>query len=287
MQPAIQTLALPGGRTTAVLLYPRQPNPDCPTLFWLPAMGVRADYYTPWAEALHGLGCNIALGELRGVGRSSVRASRREDFGYAEMLNEDIPATLECVSSAFPGAPLVLGGHSLGGQLSALYLALHPEAARGLFLVASGTPYHRMWPGTQGLKLLFFATVLRMITELRGHLPGHRVGFAGREARRIIREWHHLVLRGRFRLAGVEKDIEEHLALIRQPTLALSFSDDPFCPQEATAHLTGKLAASLTTHHHLHPRDMGADRFGHFHWVRHSPSLAPQFGTWLGGLIAL
>ena len=45
-----------------------------------------------------------------------------------------------------PQARWSIGGHSIGAQFAACYLALHPEAFRKLWLVASGSPYWRTFP---------------------------------------------------------------------------------------------------------------------------------------------
>src|SRR3546814_18879264 len=79
----------------------------------------------------------------RGIGSSDRRAGRRCDWGYRELLHDDLPAGMAALRERWPQARCWLGGHSLGGQLSLLFASLHPTEFAGLLLVASGSPYWR------------------------------------------------------------------------------------------------------------------------------------------------
>src|SRR5690606_15566220 len=123
--------------------------PAAPRLrvLWLPALGVSARHYLPLAEALAGRGAAVFLHEWRGAGSSNLRAGRDCDWGYRELLAEDIPASVAAMREALPGvATTRLGGHSLGGQLASCSIALQPGYAQGLWLVGSGAPYWRAFP---------------------------------------------------------------------------------------------------------------------------------------------
>jgi predicted alpha/beta hydrolase len=74
----------------------------------------------------------IALGvhEWRGTGAHPARPSRRHDWGYRELLVEDIPATRSALSAAHPGLPLLYGGHSIGAQFAVMAAALRRFIAR-------------------------------------------------------------------------------------------------------------------------------------------------------------
>ena len=59
-----------------------------PRLFWLPALGVTAQKYDAFGQALAAQGITLAVHEWRGNGSSSRRAKRGEDWGYRELLRE-------------------------------------------------------------------------------------------------------------------------------------------------------------------------------------------------------
>jgi len=114
------------GATSELTVYSpsKEPNSDSPLIMMHCALGVQASYYQPFAEDLTKLGYILAVAESRGVGKSSVRPSRKVDWGHYDMISKDIPTHLSRVRELFPTQPLYLLGHSLGGHLQLLYLAL-------------------------------------------------------------------------------------------------------------------------------------------------------------------
>jgi predicted alpha/beta hydrolase len=131
----IRLVALDGHRYQ---LLARIPDRAKRTLLWLPALGVAARHYLPLADALAARGIAVFVHEWRGHGSSSLRAGRNCDWGYRELLQCDLPASEAAMAEALPGVALTIGGHSLGGQLACCRLALDPQAAQALWLVASG-----------------------------------------------------------------------------------------------------------------------------------------------------
>ena len=70
-------VASPDGHRASLLA--RIPATPKTRLLWLPAMGVAARHYLPFAEALATRGIAVFLHEWRGNGSSSLRASRDHD----------------------------------------------------------------------------------------------------------------------------------------------------------------------------------------------------------------
>lgn len=272
-----------GDGASSELTVFRAPRADAkaPVLVCLPAMGVAASYYAPLAEALRGQGCHAVTADLRGIGSSSVRASRRADFGYHEVVELDLPAIVAAVRGALPASPIYLLGHSLGGQLACLFAATRPEAVAGLVLIASCSVYHRGWRFPGNLVLLCFQQLARIAALAIGHFPGGRVGFGGREARRLMGDWARQGLTGRYRVAGSKRDFEALLARLELPILAISFTDDPYCTRAAVDYLLAKMPAADATHRHRSPSELGAAKLGHFSWVKQAELLLPSIHEWL------
>lgn len=126
--------------------YEEPGDPQAPMLVIWPAMGVPARFYRPFATALREAGLAVVVADLRGTGASTPRASRRSGYGYAELAG-DVGAVLAEVAPVVATRPVVLLGHSLGGQACLLHLARAGDAARvdGLALVAVGLPYWRVY----------------------------------------------------------------------------------------------------------------------------------------------
>jgi predicted alpha/beta hydrolase len=202
-----------------------------------PALGVRASYYDGVALALARSGVTAVVMELRGQGTSSLRAGRGTDWGYEDHVRHDWPAAIAAVQEKFPGAPLYLFGHSLGGQLSALFMARNPTVASGLILVACGTNDHRSWPFPTRYKVLVQMELVAGLARALGYFPGHRVGFGDRQARQEMLDWAFNGRYGRFQPAGAAVDYEAALATLKTSVWAFSLEGDALAPRESTARL--------------------------------------------------
>jgi predicted alpha/beta hydrolase len=245
---------------------------------------VTADYYEPLALACASSGWHAITADLRGNGRSSVRPSRDTQFGYHEMVQYDWPAFVEAARKRFPSACLYLLGHSLGGQLSALYLSANPGAVDGLILVASCSVHFTGWGFPRSIGILAFTQTARLVSDILGYFPGKRIGFGGTESAKVIRDWAHEALTGRYRVVGSPHDFEALLKRIRLPVLAVSFDDDHFAPERAVRNLCNKMPGADLTHRHLIPKEIGAQEIGHFQWVKNSEPVIGEIEKWLSGM---
>src|SRR3990167_2436723 len=254
---------------------------DRAVLLCMPAMGVRASFYRPLAVQLALAGWHVVTADLRGVGESGVRVKQGAQFGYREMLEQDWPANLAAVCEQFPGLPVFLLGHSLGGQLNALFAAQRPQAVAGLIFSACGSVYFRGWPFPASLKILGQSQLLRGITEVVGYLPGDKVGFGGVEAKGLIRDWANVALTGRYCPAGSDFDYEAALGKLELPVLALSYTDDVFAPVSAPRWLLAKMPEAQVTHLELSPSDLGVSAVGHNGWVKNNGRVVQQIADWL------
>jgi predicted alpha/beta hydrolase len=247
----------------------------------LPAMGVRADYYAGLAQLLCREGFTVVLSDLRGIGRSSVRASARCDFGYREILELDLPALIEAVRQEFPHSDRVLLGHSLGGQLGALFLGAHPEAAKALILIASGSVYFKGWRFPRRLRVLAMALLLRLLGAMFGYVPGDKVGFAGTEAKRVVVDWSNNCFSGRHAVAGSAFDYEKAMRALVKPVLAISFAKDDLAPPRSVQNLLDKLPQCAVTAHPYAADHPGLERLGHFNWTKRIDVIVPVIAGWV------
>ncbi|MFL5349194.1 MAG: alpha/beta fold hydrolase [Hyalangium sp.] len=270
-----------GVESEAALFVREQGQPARAIIVCTPAMGVPARFYEPLAHELADRGLCAVTAELRGIGSSSVRVRRGVDFGYHELALRDLPAVISAARGVYPEAPVFVLGHSLGGQVSALYASAHPEAVRGLILVASGTPYFRNWRFPGNLGVLVGTQLMRGLSSVLGYYPGRRFGFGGTEARRLIREWTAFAARGRLRVTQSPHDTEARLQQFSRPLLAISFDDDPLAPRPAVDHLLSKMPRAELTRWHLRPSEVGVQALNHFQWAKRPAPVAELIGEWI------
>lgn len=242
--PEIIRLQRSEGTSFALQIYPAA-DATAPAILIQPAMGVKAGYYTPLASALREAGYNIAVAELRGHEEHGGRKPGRDyDFGYHELLTEDWPQAVAAVKARFPGAPFYLYGHSLGGQVSAIYAAHHPEQLDGLILTAVSSVHWKLWP----LPFWPYSQAAVLTAKLLGHFPGAAFKFAGREARSVIADWGRQARTGRFWFGRPERvDHDAVLATLTLPVLAISLQGDFFAPEHAMNDIVRRFPKAAVT----------------------------------------
>jgi len=256
-----------------------------PVLLCLPAMGVPARYYQPLLNALaQACGGPAYAAELRGQGESHERAERGADFGYREIVEDDLPRWLDHLSRRHPQRRIVLVGHSLGGQLAVVASASQADRLGGLVLMAAGTAHHRAWPTPHRLRARLTVSAIATIARLLPWYPGRRLGFGGNQPRRLMRDWSFNAHSGRYRLEGSTRDteaIEGALRRVTLPVLALNAADDPVAPPGARDELLALLPCARVTLGELVHAGAGNAWQRHFSWVRDPDDAAAEVAHWL------
>ena len=244
-------------------------------------MGVRASYYSTFARALQDAGITAITADWRGHGTSSVRPSRKIDFGY-ETLVEDLHELVQQVRTEVPAdLPFIVAGHSLGGQIASLCAAKYPQDLDGIALLASCLVYYRGWEGWQAQLVRLAGHLFYPLSRLLGYFPGNLIGFGGREARTVMYDWCYNLLYGSYRLAHSSFDYEAGLSRAQLPLLAISFVDDDFAPARAVLNLCDKFSSNpRLLHYHL---DLGltAKQNSHFHWAKEPVRVIAKLEHWL------
>lgn len=258
------------------------PGANAPLLVFAPAMGTWGRFYDRLGDALTEVGVSFVTCDWRGASSSNLRASRRTDWGYRELVEVDYHALYRAARAAAPEASAVwVGGHSLGGQVAALYAARDPEAAAGLMIIAAGSVHFRGWRGVAGARMLALTQSARVMSGVFGHFPGRRVGFAGRESRGVIRDWAACGRHGRFEPRGTDFDYEQGLANLVLPVRALGFAGDTLSPESSTRRLLGKLKRCEPVYRKLLAQDTGDVALDHFSWARTPDWAAAQVADWM------
>ncbi len=264
-----------GAESELILIAPEQPSMG---VLLLPAMGVPARNYRPFAEQLATAGFAVAVHEWRGIGSSSQRAGRHCDWNYRQLLQLDLPESFRHARQAWPNLRWLLAGHSLGGQLGSLSVGLDMDVD-GLVLLASGAPAWRSFPARQRWPLRCLFAVAPMIARLRGYFPGRRLGFGGNEARGVIADWARSGRSGNFVPAQVATDLELGMRRSQRPILAILYAEDAFAPAGSLQWLLGKFPQAPIERALLGAAELGT-RADHFAWMRAPQSTVHTLQAW-------
>lgn len=252
-----------------------------PLLVFLPALGTPARFYGRFAQAMADAGVSVCVPDWRGIGSSSIRAARHQDFSYRHKVEVDVPALLAELHLRRPATTLWVGGHSLGGQLAALVAAAHRTSVAGYVGIASGTVYIRCYPLRLRAGILALGALVTASRPLVGHFPGRRLGFGGREASGVMRDWLHTARSGRYELAGSTIDYEARLREFDRPALSLNFAGDSWAPAPIGRYLLDKMPKASSEHWRWHAADSGGQVLDHFSWARQPLLVAPRVAAWM------
>lgn len=267
------SLSIEAGDGHTWQLLGRIPSQPMSTLLWLPALGVAARHYLPLAEALAARGIAAFVHEWRGHGSSNVRAGHDQDWGYRELLEVDIPKSQRAIARCLPQVEKKLGGHSLGGQLACCRVAMDADAANGLWLVASGSPYWRAFPIPARYALPLGYRLLPWLAQRNGALPGRRIGFGGAEARGVMSDWAQTARSGRYGGKGIDMGLESALSTVTAELRGVLFTRDWLAPTSSLQFLASKMPLAPIRIHRLDSAALGA-RADHFAWMRRPERVA-------------
>lgn len=192
--------------------------PSVPLVLIAPAMAIGSGYYRLLVQAFEERGWQARALGRRGFEPDQPRASRRHDWTYGDEIGDLADAVAEARAER-PERPVLLVGHSLGGQIVTGHEATRGQSD-GVIMIGAGLPGHQHYR-YGGLPLLLMARgIVPLTTALFGHLPKPAFGAPG--ARSLMREWARMVATGRppFR-------VEEPL---QTPGLFISLEGDELSP---------------------------------------------------------
>ncbi len=259
---AAVTLLAEDGFPLAATRY-KAVGPARGTALIAPATGVHQRYYAPFATFLAAMGWDVLTWDWRGVADSRHGLPWTDPrFTMRAWGTEDLRAAIAWGSARTPDGPVVLVGHSFGGQ--AVGLAANGNRLDALVLVAAQHGWLGHWPWHLRPALRgFWHLAVPLLTTVFGRLPSSRIGLGMDLPREVAREWARWCRRpeGLGEWTG-------H-ATITAPILALSFADDLIAPRRAAEALLREYRGAVgARHEHIAPADVGCARIGHFGFFR-------------------
>ena len=250
------------------------------------AMGVRQDFYAPFAQWLAGQGWRVTTFDYRGSGASraagqSLRQVQADLFDWAR----DYEAVVDHAHAALAQRPLYLLGHSLGAQLPGLLRNQHKVS--GLLSVAAGSGYWREnAPQLKRTIWYFWLVLVPLATRLFGYFPGRKLRKVGDLPKGVMLQWRRWCLNPRYSVGAEGEPVRRQYAQARFPVLALSITDDELMTLRGTHSLVSLYENARSEVHRVAPADLDLRRIGHFGAFRSEQEtvLWPRLAQWLSGL---
>ena len=226
------------------------------------ATGVPKEFYRRYASHLARRGSVVLTYDYRGIGGSRPRSLR----GYRARMRDwgllDMTAALDELERRTHGAPLILLGHSIGGQLAGLIGGV--ERLQAVVSVASSVGY---WPWMKGSYRFTCAALwygwVPLTTTLLGYAPARAVGQGEDLPAGVVKEWSRWCRSPRY--FGDHLDPAE-LALfdrVRVPWLSLAFTDDPISNERTVPLLLAFYRNAPVESRMISPASVGLPAIGH------------------------
>jgi predicted alpha/beta hydrolase len=283
-----------------------------------PAMGVRKRYYEPFAAYLAGAGFAVLCFDYRGMGGSLPGRLRGFPARFRDWGERDLDGALAWLGERWPEAPLLVVGHSAGGQI--LGLARRIDRVGALLGVAAQSGHWRYWPGAwRWVIALFWYVGLPVLVALFGYLPMRLTTGGENVPAGVAREWARWGRRRDYVLSyarargpadpagatggalpagpggpGVAPGPDAAAGAtgtagaagydrFDRPLRAYGFTDDLLAPPGAVAQLLAFYPRARSELRVLAPADLGVAKIGHFDPFRERfrDSLWAEWRAWL------
>ena len=225
------------------------------------AMGVRQDFYAPVARFFAANGMAVLTFDYRGMGWSRREPLAKVEADVGVWASRDLNAMIAEARKPAPGAPLLVLGHSLGGQI----VGIAPDNAQvsAVVNVTAGSGFYRH-NDRMPLRVRFFWHVaVPLLTPLFGFFPGKALRMVGDLPRGVAYQWRRWCLHPDYLLSEGD-GARGAYARFAAPILSYSFEDDDILTRAAVDSLNAFYASAPITRRHVAPGEISAGRIGHF-----------------------
>jgi predicted alpha/beta hydrolase len=219
------------------------------TVLFANAMGVRQQFYAPFARFLAANGLHVVTFDY---------AVPHTDVTVTDWARRDIAEMLVEARAIAPRLPLFYMGHSLGGQL----VGVTPgnDAIAASLHITTGSGYYRFNHRRPMLVRVLWFVYMPLFTPLFGYFPGKMLRAVGDLPRGVTWQWRRWCLHPDYLLS--EPGAHESYADFRAPILSYSFEDDDLNTRNGVDFIHSSYPN--VTRRHVHPREVGQARIGHF-----------------------
>jgi len=251
-----------------VLLQPEQPRA---IVQFNAGTGAKKEFYRPFLEYLAQHGFTCCLWDYRGSGESAPSSLKGCSYRFQDYGVYDIPGVTRFLTSTFPDLPLLIVGHSAGGQQ--LGFSKDLSRIKGLLGYAVSVGYMGFMPWRYSWVSRYFFSIFSPISiALTGYVAAKRFGIMEDLPKNVVREWRDwcnvpdYFFNERFYGKTVPIGLFQEYPF---PVHVVWTNDDPISNKRSIPmfwkHVKSKKGISFQC---LDPQKLGADKIDHFGFFR-------------------
>lgn len=241
-----------------------------PVVIINPATSVRCRYYFRFAVFLFEQGFDVIAYDYRGIGESRPATLRGFGACWIDWGRLDFDAVLRHTKRSFPGQPIDVVAHSVGGFI--LGFAQSNHRIRRVVTVGAQYAYWRDYAAGTKLRMIAkWHVAMPLLTVLFGYFPGKKMGWLEDTPKGIVRDWifsrEHFedTWLGRASARYPDKHVlVQQFAAVTAPMLAVSVTDDEFGTIPAVERLLAYFSHSPRAHLRISPASIAEPAIGHF-----------------------
>jgi predicted alpha/beta hydrolase len=226
----------------------------------LPGIGVPQRVFRHVSAWLAARGARVVSIDYRGIDESLHADGAVATASLSHWATRDAVGALRFTRRLAGGGPVVLLGHSFGGQV--LGFSDEFRQLRAAILVGSqfGSPRH--WDTPARWKVaLYWHVLLPLAASIYEVIPGW-TGLGEPLPRGVGREWARWGRGADWLLSHVPEAAARYAAFDR-PLRAYAMSDDPIAPPRAVSALLQRFGGTAVERVELRPADFARERLGH------------------------
>ena len=227
------------------------------------ATGMLQKFYRAFARHFASRGYAVLTFDYWGIGASggSIRELRSNLYDLAHWGSNDQAAAVRYVKEKYPGNPLSLITHSIGGQICG-FNPEHPQIDR-ILMVASQSGYWQLFDGYHKLKMWFFwYAMIPWLSPAFGYFPAKHLGLFENLPREMALQWMRWGRHPDY-MMGFRNDTY-FFDQLKMPLLLLSFPGDSLATEKSVDWLARQFPAASQRHIHYTREGLDPGHFGYF-----------------------
>jgi predicted alpha/beta hydrolase len=245
------------------------------------ATAVPRQFYGKFASYLAEAGFAALTFDYRGVGGSKPKSLRGFSARMRDWAALDLTAAIDFAAKQAAGRPLLLVGHSFGGQ--ALGLVPNSQKISRALLVAAQVGYWRLFPPPENYRIY---VRLRFVGPAVAHAFGYVPGWLGVGVdlpKGVFLEWAGWCMNPRYLFDDATLETRKNFPNYTGALRAIGLAHDKWAPPVAVQLLLDGYTGTKPEHLTIAPADVGAAKIGHFGFFRaeHRDTLWKHAAEWL------